>query len=500
MPRRAKAIPRNQPDTLAKLCWQNREKLERAIGLGLLGRQDTLQVQLVRLYLSMEGIWDKDRERELGKGHNLPSLKYETFHLVIKALTQITEPGNIDLFSKIGEIEFAINNHAYSYSLEIIGKSLPKSLEIEEFGLALHLLDLQARVYDHLAGDFDLFALVEENNQLRESTLALFNELQACSALRRVVVEPIKATWEKNEKVDESAINLLEAEIGKISSNEIRSNRAKLDLLSASTLYCLLTKDNQRGLALLAEVIDLYESNQMLKRDNHYRYIQHLRAFTILNAHLGNEFKARECLDILWQNHLVSTGSNLLALQSWIRAGLRVSFHSKDPLLSNHVISEFEVHYSRLESFSKESDWVRLNWWTMINLIENDELERANKFGLSLLDKKASLKVNQLLCVRIAVFAIGVALYAEDESRMSDSYHSTYEFLRRYKQDFPDAISVLKRFFGLWKKWNTGGDYALDSPMPVSLYPTKSLGEGNYDFKVLLRLVALRLKGRQLRQ
>jgi hypothetical protein len=492
MPRRPKAIPRNQPDTLFKLCLRHRDLLIKAIGTGLIANPNSLQVKLIMYYLQLNGGFDRENEKSAWANCDLKSLKYETYRLVIRVLSQVAEWDKREIYSKISEIEFALKTQGYAYALDIIELTLPKAIEIEEYALAIQIIDLQALIYDQINDEVDIAIMLASNNRLRNEIMRLLVEVQDCLEFRRAIVEPIKRDWEKNEKISEVKIEGLRRELERLQAVNLVSKKSKLEYLSAKSMDCLLQGKIHEGHLHLGELLELYKVSDLLK-GNRSRYIQHLRAYSLLSAQLGLEVIARDCLSLLWRIFEERTEIQTLALYSWIKAGLRIGYHFDDINLAQKAVSLFELHRDEIESEVKESEWVRLNWWTMTILAENGQLEQANRIGMILLSKKTAMKENWLICARIFVFAIAIALFSTDEDRINDTYRACYEFLRRNKEEYPEAILVLRKFWDMWKASLAGNDIA---EMPQSpLYPTLSGNKGTYDFYPLYLQVLERLKG-----
>jgi hypothetical protein len=112
-----------------------------------------------------------------------------------------------------------------------------------------------------------------------------------------------------------------------------------------------------------------------------------------------------------------------------------------------------------------------------------------------LLANKTALKENWLVCARIFVFAITIALFGHDGDRVNDTYRACYEFLRRNKNEYPEAIGVLRKFFDLWRNTISGSE-SIEIPQSP-MYPTNSGNVGSYDFRLIFGKVLERLKGHQ---
>jgi hypothetical protein len=468
--------------------------LTKAINSGIVAYSNSLQVRLILYYLSLGDGWDREKEKRDWKNCDLKSLKYETYRLVVRTLTQVSEWDKREVYNKICEVEFAIKNNGFAYALDIIDIVYPKAVEIEEFALAIQIADLQAQIYDNFPDRDDILDLILVNNRRKSELLRSLVDLQSCIEFRRLVVEPIKRDWERNEKVSEVRISVLEKELDRIQKDSLSSKKSKIEFLSAKSLFCLLRADLMEGHKLIGEMMEIYQSCDFLK-SNQRRYIQHVRAYVLLSSQLGLEKLARDAMLILEKARNEQPEIRVLSLHSWIKAALRIGHHFDDELLILDAISMLDRHRAELEHEVKDSEMVRLNWWAMTSLGERGSWERANRFGMLLLANKTALKENWLVCARIFVFAITIALFGHDGDRVNDTYRACYEFLRRNKNEYPEAIGVLRKFFDLWRNTISGSE-SIEIPQSP-MYPTNSGNVGSYDFRLIFGKVLERLKGHQ---
>jgi hypothetical protein len=442
---------RNQPDALARLCfWYGVRLLKLAKNLKV-SKRDSLKIRLVEYYVEKGGNWDRTKEVEDWQGHNLASLKYETYRFAIKLLAQSGDARNTDLYQDAIEIVAAKEVLANAHAMEMCHNSLSIAIERGEYSFAIHTVDLLDEILEDFPANQANRNLLVQNAILRDKLKVLLAEVHRFASLRRTIIEPAKEKWVETELAPTEYLTIIENLEGDPYGTEPTSPFAKIDYFSLCVLVELLRNDAANALAFAQKLIDVYLDNETLRIRQHKRYILHLRMVTLLYAQLGHENDARKTLQSLKLMAGKNPGYLTETTFAWIYAALGVSYQFSDKRLFYKALEKYSELRGAIDFSPIEEEAYRVTWWIILNHLEAGEYESALRIGNSSISKRQTLRRTILVNIRIAVLACEIALFGEDEDRIETTYKATYKFLDRNRKDYSDGIEVIQNFRAMWK-------------------------------------------------
>lgn len=455
---------------------------------------ESLKVQLIKYYLSLNGVWDREKEKNDWRKNDLASLKYETYRFMIRVLAEIGDGHNSDLYAEIREMSSAMHIGATALAFDISNSSAQIAIEREEYSLAIHIIDLQAEILDELDVSDEADSASTKNQSIRMFASARLNELHICSEYRRNVLEPAKRLWVDLGRVPMEKFEEVQSALLVLRGKNVESPMARCDYWALEILESLMVGNLSKAEFFTIKLIQEYEASSILRVRHCRRYIANLQSASLLFAQIGNAIESKKYLGIL---HKISKEEHPfagLAANSWLFCALRISHHFSDEKLFRRALSILQRGVDHAsEQQADDPDSIKLEWLVLINHLEIGQLDLAYRVGTKLLGRKSSVRKGTIVSTRIAMFACEIALFREDVDRIESSYKATYQFIDRNRQEFSSAFAVLKAFKAIW---NLRSVLDTSNADDVQAFPQSNI----FDFSGLYKQVVQILIGRQQSQ
>jgi hypothetical protein len=492
---------RTQPDTLWRLCQRHGKGVLEAMDKGeIRTKGDSLKVKLVEYYVGMPDKWDRDQERKDWTAHNLASLKYETTRYLIRILASKGEWTGYNLNSEIGVIAVAIENQAYALALELCEINAPIAESKEDFLRLLQILEFQGQALDSLSEKTEVAKYQNEVSGRIADCMNSLQEIASCAKLRRTVFEPIKQEWDVNESIDKGQLAFLGRELEALNARDLRTSTARIDFLPAKILFSILTFDLPSAVSAMEELMKIYDNVDWVKVRNYRKYLYHLRAASLLFLQVGKWDQYQFFLRKLEKESQGDTGLEAVAKYALLFCYLNGSIVLNDKPAAMKSIKMFEDIHLDIEGILNESEKIKLDWLVLINCLMIEDFAKAHQICQNILDRKTMFKRDVLVNVRIAAVACCMVLNPTDEDTVLCTIKAAREFLDRNREDFPDAILVLKQFRMLWhstRRQAFHNSRKIQETVLNPKYATYINGRGRFDFTPVFDSLRLIFKENQ---
>jgi hypothetical protein len=441
---------RNQPDTLAKLCARHGKRILRLMEGTRQSRRESLNVKLIRYYTELEGGWSREREKQDWDDRGLASLKYDTYRIAIKVLAQAWLHANDDIYQELREIQCALDTEGHVYAADLCATTTAVAIAREEWGLALHIIDLWRKALAMLVGENARVAAFAEVEAIHGQVLARQAEVDQYANWRITVMDPIKHERSETDHVSQDKIETLNLVLARIRGREPKTKIAMIDHLTLFLLGEMLNSNLDGALEISRRLMKTYKDHSFLIDRRSVSYIHHFHSHIVLSGLVSNKEEAFDSLAQLETLGTQTWAHAAYARYFWLRSALQLSLDTNESLFFDRAFWVMQAEEEEILAKVPETLWLRLYWLAMLYMLRSHRWRDAFQIGQRIIGRKTLIRRKIVVSARIACFTCEIMLYPSDSDRIEYSYKAHYSFLRRNLTNFPEGVKILRAFQRLW--------------------------------------------------